>query len=102
MKFGVGRATYDASQEIRSGDINREEGVALVKKFDGEYPKRFLPELLEYLSINKKEFPEANKMFEEPNISESYFNELCDSFRSPHIWYYQDNKWYLRKKITQN
>ena len=98
IKFGIGRATYDAAQEIRSGDITREEGVALVKKFDGEYPKRFLPELLEYLSINKKEFPEANKMFEEPNINESYFNELCDSFRSPHIWYYQDNKWYLRKK----
>ena len=102
VKFGIGRATYDAAQEIRSGDITREEGVALVKKFDGEYPKRFLPELLEYLSINKKEFPVANKMFEEPNISESYFNELCDSFRSPHIWYYRDNKWYLRKNITQN
>ena len=29
-KFGIGRATYDAAQEIRSGDITREEGVALV------------------------------------------------------------------------
>ena len=26
IKFGIGRATYDASQEIRSGDITREEG----------------------------------------------------------------------------
>ena len=32
VKFGIGRATYDASQEIRSGDITREEGVALVQK----------------------------------------------------------------------
>ncbi len=29
IKFGIGRATYDAAQEIRSGDISREEGVAL-------------------------------------------------------------------------
>lgn len=41
IKFGIGRATYDASQEIRSGDITREEGVSLVKKFDHEFPERF-------------------------------------------------------------
>ncbi len=99
MKFGVGRATYDASQEIRSGDINREEGVALVKKFDGEYPKRFLNELLEYLSINEKEFPQASKMFEEPILDETYFNNLCNNFRSPHLWFFENNKWYLRKQL---
>ena len=54
IKFGIGRATYDAAQEIRSKDIDRDEGVALVKKFDGELPTRFLNELFEYLSINKK------------------------------------------------
>ncbi|NGZ28398.1 MAG: N-acetyl sugar amidotransferase, partial [Magnetococcales bacterium] len=36
IKFGIGRATYDASQEVRSGEITREEGVALVRKYDGE------------------------------------------------------------------
>ena len=41
VKFGIGRATYDASQEIRSGDITREEGVSLVHKFDGEFPPAF-------------------------------------------------------------
>ena len=39
IKFGIGRATYDAAQEIRSKDIDREEGVSLIKKFDGEYPE---------------------------------------------------------------
>ena len=29
------RATYDAAQEIRSRDITRDEGVSLVKRFDG-------------------------------------------------------------------
>ena len=32
---------HDACQEIRNVDI-RDEGKMLVKKFDHEYPKRFL------------------------------------------------------------
>jgi hypothetical protein len=51
VKFGIGRATYDAAQEIRSGEITREEGVALVHRFDGEWPARFEDELMAYLSI---------------------------------------------------
>ena len=34
IKFGIGRATYDASQEIRNKHITREEAMALVKRFD--------------------------------------------------------------------
>ena len=34
IKFGIGRATYDAAQEIRSGDITRDEGVALVRRYE--------------------------------------------------------------------
>ena len=41
MKFGIGHAMYDAAQEIRSGEITREEGVALVHRFDGEWLARF-------------------------------------------------------------
>ena len=41
IKFGIGRATYDAAQEVRNEEITREEGVALVRKFDGEFPERF-------------------------------------------------------------
>ena len=75
IKFGIGRATYDAAQEIRSGDITREEGVALVKRFDGEYPERFEREVFEYLSVPG--FPEMNR--------ERLFM-LADKFKSPHLW----------------
>ena len=51
IKFGIGRATNDASQEIRAGDIERDEGVALVKRYDGEFQERFAKEIFEYLSI---------------------------------------------------
>ena len=40
IKFGIGRATYDAAQEIRNGHLTRDEGVALVKRYDGEFPQR--------------------------------------------------------------
>ena len=99
IKYGIGRATYDAAQEIRSGDINREEGVALVQRFDGEYPTRFLDEIFTYLSIPEKEFPQASKMFEQPIMDLNYFNNLADSFRSPHLWSYNKGQWSLRYQV---
>lgn len=99
VKFGIGRATYEAAQEIRAGDITREEGVELVKKFDHEYPLRFSDEIFKYLSINEEEHPVAYKSFESPMFDSDYFKKLCNNFRSPHIWKYSENKWSLRNVI---
>ena len=99
IKFGIGRATYDAAQEIRSGDINREEGVALIKRFDHEYPKRFEHELFQYLSLPETEFPIAGNMFESPIMDREYFEKLTNNFRSPHLWYHEDSEWKLRSPI---
>lgn len=99
-KFGIGRATYDSSQEIRSGDINREEGVALVNRFDTEFPERFADEIFKYLSINPNEFPIAAKMFEQPIMDKAYFMALADSFRSPHLWKHEDGQWLLRHQVS--
>ena len=86
VKFGIGRATYDASQEIRSGDITREEGVALVRRFDGEWPARFDEEIFRYLSLPEREFPVAAGRFSRPIVTRESFLELADGFRSPHLW----------------
>lgn len=75
QKFGIGRATYDAAQEIRSGDITREEGVSLVRRFDGEYPQRFEEEVLRYLSVPG--FVPASR---------DWLYGLAEKFRSPHLW----------------
>ena len=82
IKFGIGRATYDASQEIRNHKITREEGVALVKKFDHEFPKKYFKDLLEYMDMTEKRFW-----------------ELIDKFRSPHIWKKENGEWKLRKAV---
>lgn len=99
VKFGIGRATYDASQEIRSGDITREEGVALVKRFDGEWPERFADEIFAYLSMPPKQFSAASRMFEHPVMTRDYFLELADTFRSPHLWRKTADGWELRHRV---
>ena len=99
IKFGIGRATYDAAQEIRNDEITRAEGVALVKKFDGEFPERFSEEIFSYLSIPSAEFPVACNNFEQPIIDRDYFDALTDSFRSPHLWQYEQGNWALRSTV---
>lgn len=84
IKFGIGRATYDASQEIRNKHLTREEGVSLVKRFDGEFPERYFNEILEYIEMK----PER-------------FYELCDKFRSPHLWQKKDGEWKLRHTVFE-
>ncbi|MBI2062843.1 MAG: N-acetyl sugar amidotransferase [Candidatus Yanofskybacteria bacterium] len=99
IKFGIGRSTYDAAQEVRSGEITRDEGVSLVKRFDGEFPTRFEDELWKYLSITKKEFPIAYKVFKQPQMTREYFLKLADRFRSPHLWKKNKRKWKLRYQV---
>lgn len=82
IKFGIGRCTSDASHEIRDGKITREEGIALVKKFDGEFPSRYFKEFLEYT-----------------DITEEQFRAVIDSWRSPHLWERRANEWVLKKNI---
>lgn len=97
IKFGIGRATYDASQEIRSGDLTHEEGIALVRKYDGEFPDRWASEIFSYLSLPKSEFPIASRAFEKENFDKEYYERLCDKFRSPHLWHWDDREgWSLR------
>ena len=102
IKFGIGRTTYDAAQEIRSGDITREEGEALVKRFDGEFPERFAEEIFKYLSISSKEFPVAFRAFARPVVDRAYFMDLADRFRSPHLWTKECGQWRLRYTVWQD
>lgn len=101
IKFGIGRATYDAAQEIRSGDIERDEGVALVKRFDGEWPARFEDDNFRYLSLPESEFPVAAGLVDQPIIDKTYFLHLADRFRSPHLWQRTEDGWALRHTVWQ-
>ncbi|MBT5951112.1 MAG: N-acetyl sugar amidotransferase [Betaproteobacteria bacterium] len=99
IKFGIGRATYDSSQEVRNGDISREEAVALIRRYDGEYPERFEDANFNYLSLPADEFPVAHKHFEKPTMDREYFSRLTDNFRSPHLWRHDETGWHLRRAV---
>jgi len=99
IKFGIGRATHDAASEIRARDIDREEGVSLVRRYDGEFPNRFMDDFFQYISLPEKEFPIASAAFEQPVMDRAYFDNLCDRFRSPHIWKRQNDAWTLRNTV---
>lgn len=83
IKFGIGRATYDAAQEIRNGKITREEGVRLVHKYDQEFPSKYFSEFLDYIDISEAEFFAA-----------------VDRFRSPHLWEKRDGVWILKHQVS--
>lgn len=82
IKFGIGRATYDAAQEVRNGKITREEAVHLVRKYDQEFPKNHYSDFLKYIEI-----------------SDTEFWETVDRFRSPHLWKQGRNGWELRHVV---
>jgi len=84
IKFGVGRAMMDSAQEIRNDHLTKEEGMALIKKYDGEFPERYYKEILEYLGMTDQDF-----------------KDLCDRFRSPHLWRREAGKWELRHKAWE-
>ena len=85
IKFGIGRATYDVSQELRNDHLTIDEGKKLIKKYDGEFPDYYFSEIMKYLGIN-----------------ENFFHKLCDKFRSPHLWKNKKGKYYLRHTANKN
>lgn len=83
IKFGLGRCTSDTAHEIRDEHLTREEGVMLVNKFDGEFPEKYFKTFLEYC-----------------DITEDYFFEVIDSWRSPHLWTKIDGEWKLNHNVA--
>ena len=53
MKFGMvdGR---DVQTDIRRNHITRNEGIKLVNKFDGEFPKKYFKWFLDYTMISEE------------------------------------------------
>jgi N-acetyl sugar amidotransferase len=83
IKFGIGRATSDAAHEIRDGHLTREEGVALVRRYDGEFPAKYLDDFLVYTGLTKERFC-----------------EVVDEYRAPHIWVNDGGEWRTRSQVS--
>lgn len=76
IKFGYGRASDHASKDIRTGYMTRDEGVAMVQRYD-HVVSSDLSYWLNYVEME-----------------ESEFWQVADSFRDPRVWWIEDGKWW--------
>ena len=76
LKFGFGRATQDAGIEIRRGAMTRDQGVNLVRLYDGAYPTEYLETYLDYYKMS---FPE--------------FDAVIDKWTNKSLFKKQDGRW---------
>jgi len=84
LKFGYGRATDDASMEIRHGRMTREEGIEMVKKYDRNEPTS-LKVYLEFLELTKEEF-----------------YQLVEPMRDLNIWRRENGEWVLKDGVENH
>ena len=84
LKFGYGRATDDASTEIRHGRITREEGLLLVNEYDGQEP-RTLGFYCDFLGISKSDF-----------------YGMVEPLRDPAIWQKTEGVWTVKNSPWSN
>jgi len=83
LKFGIGRATSDAAHEVRDGHISREEAVALVHRYDTEFPSKNFEDFLEYCRFTDDEFW-----------------EVAERWRNNNLWEKVGNDWRLKKQVA--
>jgi len=76
VKFGYGRCSDHASKDIRTGYLNREQGVELVRKHD-HIVSSDLYYWLDYVSMTEEEFWQT-----------------ADTFRDPRVWWIKNNEWW--------
>ncbi|MDA7639309.1 N-acetyl sugar amidotransferase [Akkermansiaceae bacterium] len=82
VKFGEGRATNDSAQEIRNGNITRNEAIRLIRRFDGEFPEMYLRNCLKYMQLSRDRF-----------------DEIIDSYRPDHLWEKTSSGWIQKNPI---
>jgi N-acetyl sugar amidotransferase len=84
VKFGFGRAVRDACRQIQNGQMSREEGLELARRYDGEFPEEHLDDMLDYLSMSRDELVET-----------------IDLHRNPELWARDaDGSWLLRHPLA--
>ncbi len=80
LKFGYGRATDHACEDIRNGRLTREEAKELVKEYDlQDLSDDYVTSFIDYIGISR-----------------SSFLDTLDKFRNSLIWQKDDaNRWYI-------
>ena len=76
VKLGYGRSSDHVCKDIRNGRMTREEGIEMVRKYDGVKPRRDLERWLNYVGMSEEEF-----------------DIICDTFRDRRVWSIENDQW---------
>ena len=79
IKFSFGRATRMAARLIQGGHLTREQGLALIRRYDGEAPYSYRTDILDYIDMDETEL-----------------TAIIDAHRNPEIWRKEGDEWHLR------
>jgi hypothetical protein len=80
----MGRCSRDAQTDIRRNHITRQEGVALVRRYDGEFPKKYFEWFKNYIDID-----------------DNYFWYVMDRYREKsNVWKKVDGEWILQYIVS--
>jgi N-acetyl sugar amidotransferase len=96
VKYGFGKVNDEVCELIRAGKITRDEGIVLLRKYDGKCDPKYIKRVCQYLEI-----------------SEEKFWEVVESFRNHDIWrkneqgqwelkYFPDQKKETKKETIDN
>lgn len=80
LKFGFGRCSQDVGIDIRRGALTRKQALALVKKYDGEYPEAYINDYLTYFNMSAEEF-----------------DAVLDSFANKNVLHKVNGRWILKE-----
>ena len=74
FKFGFGKTTDEVSELIRLGEMERDEAIELVKKYDGKCSTIYIKKFCEYLEFSEDEFWDVANSFRNKNIWQKKYN----------------------------
>lgn len=75
IKLGYGRGSDHACKDIRGGQLTREQGIEMVRKYD-HVKSSDLKRWLKYV-----------------NMTEEEFDATCDTFRDKRVWRIENGQW---------
>lgn len=85
MKFGFGKCTQEVGVAVRNHLMTREEGLELIRRYDGKCHPKYIKALTDYLQISEEEFW-----------------EIAEYYRGREFFYKDTSgEWQLREELYQ-
>ena len=86
IKLGFGECMDHACYDIREGRITRQEGIDLVKKYDGKCGQSYIDNFCKFLNISLDEFWKISNSFRGPmwikDKDDNWYNKYWDELKN--------------------